>query len=434
MSVELRPLGVHCNLKCQYCYQNPQRDAGNLTRSYDLDKMKAAIEAEGGPFCLFGGEPLLVPHQDLEDLWAWGLERFGSNGIQTNGSLIDDRHIAMFSAYRVQVGVSIDGPGELNDIRWHGTLERTRQSTAKTERAIERLCAKGSPPGLIITLHRGNARADRLPKLLDWVRYLFGLGISSIRLHLLESESEAIRQRYALSTEENLAALRAFAELDRQMGGGRFDLFQQMGDLLRARDGDSTCIWHACDPLTTQAVRGVEGQGQRSNCGRTNKDGIDFVKAQTVGYERTLALYHTPQEHGGCKGCRFFLMCKGQCPGTAIDGDWRNRSEHCEIWWSLFEDLEKEMLATGTTPLSMRHDERLGMEARYIAALLGGQNPRMEALAKEVNPASSQSGTADNPPEDGDWRAQLHRLGKDFSHALAAQLRAPRHPHRSTQR
>ena len=48
MGVELRPLGVRCNIQCQYCYQNPQRDAGNLTQSYDLDLMKAAIKAEGG--------------------------------------------------------------------------------------------------------------------------------------------------------------------------------------------------------------------------------------------------------------------------------------------------------------------------------------------------------------------------------------------------
>jgi hypothetical protein len=29
--------------------------------------MKAAIEAEGGPFALFGGEPLMLPLADLED-------------------------------------------------------------------------------------------------------------------------------------------------------------------------------------------------------------------------------------------------------------------------------------------------------------------------------------------------------------------------------
>ena len=44
MSVELRPLGVNCNIQCQYCYQNPQRDAGNLADSYDMEAMKEAMD------------------------------------------------------------------------------------------------------------------------------------------------------------------------------------------------------------------------------------------------------------------------------------------------------------------------------------------------------------------------------------------------------
>ena len=47
MSVELRPLGVRCNIQCQYCYQNPQRDAGNVLRAYDLERMKTAVEPKG---------------------------------------------------------------------------------------------------------------------------------------------------------------------------------------------------------------------------------------------------------------------------------------------------------------------------------------------------------------------------------------------------
>jgi uncharacterized protein len=117
VGVEVRPLGVTCNIQCQYCYQNPQRDAGNQLRAYDVDRMLAAIEQEGGPFTLFGGEALMVSKADLETLWAWGFERFGTNGIQTNGTLIDDDHIRLFKRYRVDVGISIDGPGELNDVR-----------------------------------------------------------------------------------------------------------------------------------------------------------------------------------------------------------------------------------------------------------------------------------------------------------------------------
>jgi uncharacterized protein len=68
-------LGVRCNIACHYCYQNPQRDAGNVATSYSIERMQEAVEQEGGPFTLFGGEPLLVPEDDLEKIWAWGLAK-----------------------------------------------------------------------------------------------------------------------------------------------------------------------------------------------------------------------------------------------------------------------------------------------------------------------------------------------------------------------
>ena len=134
MTIEIRPLGVKCNIQCQYCYQDPQRDAGNVLHRYDLEGIKRSIEYYGHKFTLFGGEPLLVPEKDLEDLFSFGLEKFGQNGIQTNGSLINDNHIRLFRAYKVHVGMSIDGPGELNDVRWAGSLSLTREATEKSPR------------------------------------------------------------------------------------------------------------------------------------------------------------------------------------------------------------------------------------------------------------------------------------------------------------
>src|SRR5438045_3972542 len=164
MGVELRPFGVACNLACTYCYQNPMREAGNLRQTYDMAKMKAALEREGSSFILFGGEPLLMRIEDLEELFAYGFERFGSSGIQTNGVLIGDAHIAMFRKYKVHVGISMDGPDELNDARVDRKRSRTRASTAAVQTAIERLCREYQPPGLIVTLHRGNATAEHLDR------------------------------------------------------------------------------------------------------------------------------------------------------------------------------------------------------------------------------------------------------------------------------
>ena len=68
-----------------------------------------------------------------------------------------------------------------------------------------------------------------------------------------------------------------------------FDVFSDIRKMLLGQDQSTTCIWNGCDPYTTRAVQGVESHGQRSNCGRTNKDGIDFVKADREGFERELA-------------------------------------------------------------------------------------------------------------------------------------------------
>jgi|ERR1700731_1388965 len=286
MTVELRPFGVLCNIQCTYCYQNPQRDAGNVSKSYDLELMKSAIKREGGPFTLFGGEPLLLPERDLEELWSWGFQQFGKNSVQTNGTMIRDYHIRMFKQHRVQVGISIDGPRELNDLRWAGSLDATRMSTAKTESAIKLLCREGIPPSLIVTLHRINALPTKFLAMDEWFRELDSIGIRFVRLHILESETPAIRQKYALSTAENTEAFLHFCQLESSFNDLKFDVFADMERLLRGDGGKVSCIWGSCDPYTTAAVRGVEGHGQRSNCGRTNKDGISFVKEESAGFER----------------------------------------------------------------------------------------------------------------------------------------------------
>jgi sulfatase maturation enzyme AslB (radical SAM superfamily) len=112
----------------------------------DAKQLQLRQSAERTPFTIFGGEPLLIPEADLEDLWAWGFEKYGRNGIQTNGTLINDRHMQRFRKHRLSVGISIDGPDELNDVRWAGTLEKTRAATRRTKAAIRQLCQEKLTP------------------------------------------------------------------------------------------------------------------------------------------------------------------------------------------------------------------------------------------------------------------------------------------------
>ena len=163
------------------------RNAGNINVPRDWPKAKAQLLKEGGEFALFGGEPLLAPIEHIEEVLKFGLESFGRNGIQTNGSLITDEHIALFKRYRAHVGISIDGPGELNDARKMGN--ETGVATARTERAIGKLCDAGIPPSLIVTLHNWNAGSQRaLDHMTTWMMKLQKMGIQHINLHVLEVE------------------------------------------------------------------------------------------------------------------------------------------------------------------------------------------------------------------------------------------------------
>jgi uncharacterized protein len=55
---------------------------------------------------------MLVPERDFEGLWSWEFQK-GSNGIQTNGVLIDENHIRMFQQYKVQLGLSVALDGDV---------------------------------------------------------------------------------------------------------------------------------------------------------------------------------------------------------------------------------------------------------------------------------------------------------------------------------
>lgn len=391
MTIELHPVGIRCNLACPYCYQNPMRDAGNFgTEGYDLEKMKAGLAAEGGAFTVFGGEALLMPIDDLEDLWSWGFERNGRNGIQTNGALITERHFEMFKKYKVGVGVSMDGPEELNDSRWAGSLEKTRAATVKSQANLERLCRDGcytyndgskSGPSLIITIYKGNADPDKRPRLKEWIKHLDAIGIQAVRLHPLEIDNDQVREDWAMSVDEQIDFFLDMAQFEVELSTVRFDLFKDERILLAGNDGGATCVWNACDPWTTDAVRGVGPDGSRMNCGRTAKEGVNWGKAEAKGYERQLALYNTPFEAGGCSGCRFFIMCKGQCPGTGLENDWRNRTESCGLIMATFEHFEREMVRDQKRPLSLA-PERPELERIMLNAWGNGRNLRIYEAVK----------------------------------------------------
>lgn len=382
MAIEVRPVGVTCNLRCTYCYEQSMRDVQPVHR-YNKAAVLAQLEHVQGQWSLFGGEALIIPLDELEELLKIGFERWKCTGIQTNGTLITPAHVELFIKYNTHVGISLDGPGELNDSRWAGTLEATRRMTERTHAAIDMMFNAAATtgnnrliPSLIITLHKGNASADRWPQMKAWLQEMDKRGVVHVNFHFMEMDYQA--NEWVLPHDQLQAVMMDLWDLSATFKNIHIINFKEIVELLRGNDHQAFCVWRACDPWNTSAVQGLESDGSPSHCSRTNKDGINWLPAEGTGqtiawqigtfqessrsYERQLSLYVTPQENGGCKDCRFWMMCQGNCPGTGLEsvageaGDWRLRSIHCQMFKDMFEEGEKRLLAIGESPLSLHKD------------------------------------------------------------------------------
>lgn len=341
MTIELKVNGTRCNLSCQYCYLDKREQA----REPDLEKMIAAAKVLGPRFSLFGGEPLLTPLPVLEKLF-----QAGCTGMQTNGTLITDAHIEMFAKYRISIGLSLDGNWAANALR------ADRETTERVWDNLERLRRARISVSVISVLHRLNAEGEALDKFKEFGLWLRDLGIVHVNCHFLQGDCIG-----ALTEDQERDAFLELAAWLRDRPELRWQPFDDIARLLMGKSEGTLCLWRGCDPFNTSAVQSIEPDGSLTNCGRLAR-GVNWLKSERTGPQRQAVLAATPQELGGCKGCRFLPLCTGGCPGEAIDGDWRNRTSHCVTTRALFRFYEDALLDQGVVPASIKGAVQMAAE------------------------------------------------------------------------
>lgn len=368
-----------CNIQCAGCYESAIFERNdNHPPPYDLDAVEAASRrGPQGPVVFHGGEPLLVPIADMRRL----CEEFSRQGrqinIQTNAILLRDEHIALFKEYRVGVGISLNGPGELNRDRWVGSPEATDRATERIQANIQRLRAEGIAVSLICVLSRTNAGApDLLERLITWgtemgerhqvwwIRFnpLYGGG----PIELSDEEATAAYLRLCAATFED----RRRCWLP----------FREMLDNLWGL-GLQPCWLASCDVYATDAVYAILADGSTGNCMRTATDGVTYLRTRADRSIRDAILRAIPMEQAGCGGCRYWRVCTGGCPAEAVDGDWRNKTRFCGMTWQTYAYIEKRMqgLLPNWTPVP---DWTTNDEADLAASI-----QRREPKVNAINPA-----------------------------------------------
>ncbi len=118
-----------CNINCRYCYVYNMGDMrwATMPKQISDTTITALAKALGDlsraqqrrfAVVFHGGEPLLLGHKKLGVLLAALRRTLPSDypfSLQTNGMLITEEILDLCSEYRTSLGVSIDGPPDVND-------------------------------------------------------------------------------------------------------------------------------------------------------------------------------------------------------------------------------------------------------------------------------------------------------------------------------
>ncbi|MFC1817400.1 anaerobic sulfatase maturase [Thermodesulfobacteriota bacterium] len=124
-----KPVGSICNLDCHYCYYLKKEHLypkGELFRMPDdilEEYIVQHIDAFPGPvinFSWHGGEPTVLGLEYFRKIVALQRKhrppnRRITNGIQTNGTLLDQEWCRFLAAEGFAIGLSLDGPREMHD-------------------------------------------------------------------------------------------------------------------------------------------------------------------------------------------------------------------------------------------------------------------------------------------------------------------------------
>jgi uncharacterized protein len=124
-----KPAGSNCNLMCRYCYylekehlypkSGPFRMPSDLLEEYIIQHIDASPD-EVIRFSWHGGEPTVLGLEFFQKIVALQrkhqpADRRIANGMQTNGTLLDEEWCRFLAAERFAVGLSLDGPREMHD-------------------------------------------------------------------------------------------------------------------------------------------------------------------------------------------------------------------------------------------------------------------------------------------------------------------------------
>lgn len=325
----VKPAGAACNLACGYCYylDRGPAGAGTVPARMSDDVLRAFITQHiaASPdgvvrFSWHGGEPTILGLDYFRRIVA--LERrlcppgrTIANGLQTNGTLLDDEWGRFLAASGFAVGLSLDGPRGIHDV--YRRSRDGRPSFDGARRGFEVLRRHGVPADILCVVGAHNVRRP-----VEVYRFFKEIGATYLTfLPLVERRAGApggVSPESAPPGAWGDFLCAVFDEwVDRDIGRIKIQIFEEAartafgqehslclfrpvcGDIpVLERNGDLYACDHYADPahrlgnVTETPLAGLlESRAQRA---------FGLAKRETL-----------PQV---CRECEVLEMCNGECP------------------------------------------------------------------------------------------------------------------------
>jgi uncharacterized protein len=326
-SILIKPASAVCNLDCSYCFYldrdaDPYRDLP--ARQMTLDTLERLVDSylfysyPAATFAFQGGEPTLCGVDFFRKLVSFQKE-YGRNGqtvsnaLQTNGVLLDAEWAQLFREYSFLIGLSLDGPEELND-RYrvnkagHGTFR-------KVMNGLEVLKTGKVDFNILCVLSQAN-----VDKPKEIYRYFRSLGVEHMQfIPLAEFAPDGAPLPFTITAEQYGRFLCEVFDLwwpERRKVRVRF--FDNLAEAVAGMK-PGTCTMHeSCDSYVVIEYNGdvypcdffVEGDWKLGN---VNLDSWSEIarrqKRFNFASNKSLA-------HADCQICQYQSICHGGCPKT----------------------------------------------------------------------------------------------------------------------
>jgi len=263
--------------------------------------------ASGQPFHvqLAGGEPTLEPA--LIEAVGRMVRQAGwpaTLAIQTNGTRIDAALIELCRRYDISIGMSIDGPPEVQ--------ERVRGEAAATFRGLRLLERAALPVRVTSVLSSANvARLRELALCLGAFANVSGVGLDPL------VAAGAARHADALVPHDEAIrfGIRAMCETVRGLNRLRAQPFQwrESAAVHRALTGSAPArpYCHACRGESLA----IHPDGSAYPCAQAIGDpAMQVGTVDGMDWSRLRAVYQGVQLRGDCDACALAGHCPGDCP------------------------------------------------------------------------------------------------------------------------